>query len=75
MAAGHHIAGVQGIWRPKSYQQSPHTGRRYTQKGNETTREGGSKNQPGFGESVNKPLEIFTREVAFTREDEGGTKD
>jgi hypothetical protein len=33
------------------------------------------KNQPGFGESVNIPPEIFTREVAFIREDEGGTKD
>ena len=41
MAVGHHIVGVQGIWRLKSYQQSPHVGWRHTQKGNETTRAGG----------------------------------
>jgi hypothetical protein len=33
------------------------------------------KNQPGFGESVNIPPEIFTRLVATSGEDEGGTKD
>jgi hypothetical protein len=33
------------------------------------------KNQPGFGESVNIPPEIFTREVAIAGEDEGVAKD
>ena len=80
MATSHHIAGVPGIWRLNSFQESPHAGRRHTQKGNKTTRQTGGRQEPTrFHESGNIPLKIFTGGIrhanAKSRGDKRGTKD
>jgi hypothetical protein len=48
MATGHHIAIVQGIWRPNRHQDLQHTGQRRNPKGNETTKTSGRQNPTQF---------------------------
>jgi hypothetical protein len=74
MATCHHIAGVQGIWRPNHHQDFQHTGRRNNPKGNETTKTSGRQNPTQFLHELAKVPPRDITDSSFIGDEEGSRR-